>query len=155
MKLAEALIMRSAIMTDLSGLESRINKNLIVQEQQKAQENAEKLIKEYIVLQEKLTKLITSIQKANSINYIVDREDKPTNETLQDALVRRDGLTTLSEKLRGFAGEAVPNMRYSANEIKLESTVDSVRLLKNASDYAQEARELDMLIQKTNWLVEI
>ena len=46
-------------------------------------------------------------------------------------------------------------MRYSANEIKLESTVDSVRLLKNASDYAQEARELDMLIQKTNWLVEI
>ena len=100
MKLAEALIMRSAIMTDLSGLESRINKNLIVQEQQKAQENAEKLIKEYIVLQEKLTKLITSIQKANSINYIMDREDKPTNETLQDALVRRDGLTTLSEKLR-------------------------------------------------------
>ncbi len=36
-----------------------------------AQENAEKLIKEYIVLQEKLTKLITSIQKANSINYII------------------------------------------------------------------------------------
>lgn len=155
MKLAEALLERSSMMKDLSSLESRISKNLIVQENEKAQENANELIRNYVTLLNKLTELIISIQQANSTNFLLDKDDKKTNETLQDSLVRRDGLISLSDKLRKFAGEAVPNVRYSANEIKIYSTVDSVALLNKASQYAKEARELDMLIQKTNWTIEI
>lgn len=155
MKLAEGLITRAALQKDISSLESRINKNLIVQEGQRAQEDAGALVEEFISMQRALTELITAIQRANATNYLLDKDDRPTGETLQDALIRRDGLVNLADRLRGFAGEAVPNMRYSVNEIKLNSTVDSVQLLKRANLYAKEARDLDILIQKTNWQVEL
>lgn len=155
MKLAEGLITRAALQKDISSLESRINKNLIVQEGQRAQEDAGALVEEFISMQRALTELITAIQRANATNYLLDKDDRPTGKTLQDALIRRDGLVNLADRLRGFAGEAVPNMRYSVNEIKLNSTVDSVQLLKRANLYAKEARDLDILIQKTNWQVEL
>lgn len=155
MKLAEGLITRAALQKDISSLESRINKNLIVQEGQRAQEDAGALVEEFISMQRALTELITAIQRANATNYLLDKDDRPTGETLQDALIRRDGLVNLADRLRGFAGEAVPNMRYSVNEIKLNSTVDSVQLLKSANLYAKEARDLDILIQKTNWQVDL
>lgn len=155
MKLAEGLINRSFLETRISQIRHRISKNLLVQEGEEPLEDVESLIEEYMKLKSELTDLITTIQNANSSNYLIDEKDKETKETLQEALIRRDGLTALAEGLRTISSDSVPDMRYSRDEIKLLSVVDPKKYLKKADKIAKEARELDILIQKTNWHVEI
>lgn len=155
MKLAEGLINRSFLETRISQIRHRISKNLLVQEGEEPLEDVESLIEEYMKLKSELTDLITTIQNANSSNYLIDEKGKETKETLQEALIRRDGLTALAEGLRTISGDSVPDMRYSRDEIKLLSVVDPKKYLKKADKISKEARELDILIQKTNWNVEI
>lgn len=155
MKLAEGLINRSFLETRISQIRHRISKNLLVQEGEEPLEDVESLIEEYMKLKSELTDLITTIQNANSSNYLIDEKDKETKETLQEALIRRDGLTALAEGLRTISSDSVPDMRYSRDEIKLLSVVDPKKYLKKADKISKEARELDILIQKTNWNVEI
>lgn len=155
MKIAEALIRKSAMQTDLSSLVSRIKRNLVVQEGETPQEDSKKLIEEFIGKYKDLEELIKKIQNANATNFLVGEDDKPMEMTIQDALIKTDNLYKMSEILRNIAGEAVPNVRYSQSEIKLIPTVDSTVLMKRADEFSKEARELDILIQKTNWMVDI
>ncbi|NLM05972.1 MAG: DIP1984 family protein [Tissierellia bacterium] len=155
MKIAEALIRKSALQTDLSSLVSRIKRNLVVQEGESPQEDSKRLIEEFIGKYQELEGLIRRIQNANATSLLADEEDEPMEATIQDALIKTDNLYKMSEILRNIAGEAVPNVRYSQSEIKLIPTVDSTALLKRADEFAKEARELDILIQKTNWMVDI
>lgn len=155
MKLAEALLKVRAMKTDLNSLHSRIVKNIVVQEGEKPQENAEKLIDEFLEISGELSRLTRKIQKANSKNKVLDENDKPTDETLQEALSRKESLIEIADKLREFASDAVPNIRYSNSEIKTLPTVNVPKLIKKADIISKEARELDLLIQKTNWNIEI
>ena len=155
MKLAEGLINRSFLETRISQIRHRISKNLLVQEGEEPLEDVESLIEEYMKLKSELTDLITTIQNANSSNYLIDEKGKETKETLQEALITRDGLTALAKGLRTISSNSVPDMRYSRDEIKLLSVVDPKKYLKKADKISKEARELDILIQKTNWNVEI
>lgn len=155
MKLAEGLINRSHLETRISQLKSRISRNLLLQEGEKALENVENLIDEYIKLTKELTDLIIKIQNANASNYLINKNDEVSTETLQDALIRRDGLRSLSEGLRTIAGQSVPEVRYSQSEIKILPVLEPKKYIKKADKISKEARELDILIQKTNWNVEI
>lgn len=155
MKIAEALITKANIETKISRLQSRITKNLLVQEGEDPQEDAKDLIKQLERANNELTNIIIGIQNANARNFIINEEGIEQDITIQEGLVKRDGLIKLHDKLRYFAGEAVPNTRYSNSEIKILSTIDAKKLQKQADDLALEARELDIAIQRTNWIVNI
>lgn len=155
MKIAEALMNKSSLQTKIAQLRSRISVATLVQEGSQPLEDTNALLDEYIKTQKELTKLVTQIQAANSKNMLLDENDKSSSLSLQDALVKRDGLLSLAEGLRSIAGEAVPNMRYTQNEIKIISTLNPKDIQKQADKFAKEARELDILIQKSNWSIDI
>lgn len=155
MKLAEALLHRVALKTEIAQLESRIVKNALVQEGEEPQEDSNVLLREFVKKNEELTRLITRIQRTNAREKLIGPDDRPLESTLQDALVKRDGRMTLAESLRSIGGNAMPDMRYRQMEIKLITTLDIAEIQYEANRLAKEGRELDILIQKTNWAVEL
>ena len=75
--------------------------------------------------------------------------------TIQEALARKEGLVNLASKLRDLAESATPQNRYSKSEIKIIATVDAKVLQGKADKFSKEARNLDIAIQRTNWLVDL
>lgn len=119
------------------------------------QEDANAMISELKQQSRALTACAQTIQHANANNYLLDENDQETDMTLQAALIERDGLTKEQEILRSLASDAVPNTRYSRSEILLIPMVDSKELLKYCDGLAKEIRRLNLLIQKTNWQIDV
>lgn len=154
MKLAEAIMERSTLMGIVNNLHDRIERNLQIQEGEIPQEDPQILIKVKHQKSEELLRLITNIQRINASNYVLDDKDRATGETLQAALVRRDYLFRLSSAYSEYARYSVPNVRGRQSEIKVLPVLEASSLQKEADKYAKAARELDRMIQKTNWYVE-
>ena len=77
-------------------------------------------------------------------------------ETLTDLLARRDALTLRLTAYRAFAEEAstvIP--RATRSEIKILSTVSVRDLQKQVDAMSKSLRELDNLLQQTNWTVDL
>lgn len=155
MKLAEAIIHRKEVEISIGRLKARIERNLIVQDGVAPQEDAKALIQELRGQIRELTACTQRIQRTNAANYLLDDKDQPTDVTLQEALLKRDGLIKEQDILRSLAINAVPNTRYSNSEIRMIPMVDSTPLIKAADKLAQEVRNLNLAIQKTNWLTEM
>ena len=155
MKIAEALIHKSDLEEKIRNLYSRADENLLVQEGEEVQEDSKALVEAMKKAGKDLVVLTSKIQGANSSNKLRDEDGKEMEMTIQEALVYKDGLISLSSKLRSLASDAVPQTRYSQSEIKIIPTVDAKALQAEADDLAKEARDLDIAIQRTNWLVEI
>lgn len=155
MKIAEGLILKSNLESKIAELQSRITKNLLVQDGDQAQEDPQKLIDELIKTSEELTKLIGDIQKANAENLLKKADGSDYGMTIQRALVKKEGLINLQDRLRYFASESAPVSRYSQSEIKIVPTLDASKLQELSDEYAKEARELDIAIQRTNWQIDL
>ena len=146
MKLAEALLLRSDLMKKIEHIQNRIRPVLIVSEDKKPQEDPTKLIAE----------LRTAIQ---DLEILVIRINKTNNEiningegSLMEALVKRDSLKMLSEKLR--------NIRYAAQidnsgDANLKTTIDIKKLQTEMDQTGRAFREIDSKIQELNWLTEL
>ena len=146
MKLAEALLLRSDLMKKIEHIQNRIRPVLIVSDDKKPQEDPTKLIAE----------LRTAIQ---DLEILVIRINKTNNETningegsLMEALVKRDSLKMLSEKLR--------NIRYAAQidnsgDANLKTTIDIKKLQTEMDQTGRAFREIDSKIQELNWLTEL
>jgi hypothetical protein len=107
-------------------------------------------IKELERLADELALLVARINRTNLRTTLAD------GETLTDALARRDALTL---KYRSFsavanaAGENAP--RHLRSEIRLLPAVDVAALRKQTDEFARERRELDAVIQETNWQTDL
>ena len=146
MKLAEALLLRSDLMKKIEHIQNRIRPVLIVKKKKKPQEDPTKLIAE----------LRTAIQ---DLEILVIRINKTNNEiningegSLMEALVKRDSLKMLSEKLR--------NIRYAAQidnsgDANLKTTIDIKKLQTEMDQTGRAFREIDSKIQELNWLTEL
>ena len=146
MKLAEALLLRSDLMKKIEHIQNRIRPVLIVSDDKKPQEDPTKLIAE----------LRTAIQ---DLEILVIRINKTNNEiningegSLMEALVKRDSLKMLSEKLR--------NIRYAAQidnsgDANLKTTIDIKKLQTEMNQTGRAFREIDSKIQELNWLTEL
>ena len=146
MKLAEALLLRSDLMKKIEHIQNRIRPVLIVSDDKKPQEDPTKLIAE----------LRTAIQ---DLEILVIRINKTNNEiningegSLMEALVKRDSLKMLSEKLR--------NIRYAAQidnsgDANLKTTIDIKKLQTEMDQTGRAFREIDSKIQELNWLTEL
>jgi len=146
MKLAEALLLRSDLIKKIEHIQNRIRPVLIVSDDKKPQEDPTKLIAE----------LRTAIQ---DLEILVIRINKTNNEiningegSLMEALVKRDSLKMLSEKLR--------NIRYAAQidnsgDANLKTTIDIKKLQTEMDQTGRAFREIDSKIQELNWLTEL
>lgn len=155
MKIAEGLITKADLEEKIYNFYNRARNNLLVQEGEVAQEDPEKLIKSLEEANKNLVELTAKIHKANSQSQLVDEDGSPLEITIQEALAKKEGLVSLASKLRDLAESATPQNRYSKSEIKFIATVDSKILQTKADKLSKEARELDIAIQRTNWLVDL
>lgn len=150
MKLAEALINRKELESKREDLANRIFNNVNGQEGETPNEDPTELIRE---LKETNKEFIEIVQRINRTNNRVEIKE---GFTISDALVKREGLLKLVEKLRTISEQGTISVnRYSLSEIKYVTYVDIKEMQREIDQYSKEARELDVLIQQSNWTVDL
>jgi hypothetical protein len=150
MKLAEALLLRSDMKKKLASLRERIAANAVVQDKEKPQENPAQLMKEAAGILGEAEGLVLQINAANAASKASDGRSLAQLVARRDTLVQQHSL--LQVAVQGARKE--PD-RYSMKEIKWVATVDVAKLQKQSDDLSKKIRELNALIQETNWRVEI
>ena len=141
MKLAAALSLRKSQATEMNNLLKAISNTAYDKES-----DPNGLVVKYLALTRKHIELINHINKTNSETRL-----SPSGLTLTDARVRRDILIASAEKLRGLPSRKKDSYGADAQSLVLSSE----RVIRVADSFSREARELDNLIQETNWLTDL
>ncbi len=150
MKLAEALMVRSDLKKKLASLRERLQANVMVQEGTQAHEEPGALIKEAAGVLDEMEGLVLRIDSANAAARL------PDGRSLAQAIAARDRLTQHHSLLQvAISASRKEPARYSMAEIKWVTMVDVAGLQKQSDDLSKRIRELNALIQGTNWRVEI
>ncbi len=150
MKLAEALMLRSDIQKKLASLRERVGQNAVVQDGDTPHEEPQKLLDETVAVLTELEVLVIRVNDANQ------RHKLPDGRTLTEAIARRATLTARHSLLQhALASSKKEPDRYSMSEIKWVATLDVSRLQKQTEDLAKQIRELNAVIQETNWKIEL
>lgn len=150
MKLAEALLLRADLQKKLASLRQRVTENAVVQEGETPHEDPTKLMKEAVGVLKELETLVKRINTANLKHTL------PDGRTLTEAIARRERLAQQHALMHAaIAGSKKEPDRYSMSEIKWVATVEVGKLQKQAEDLAKKTRELNALIQETNWSAEL
>jgi len=150
MKLAEALLLRTEYQKKIGSLQSRIIANLKVQENDKPNENPEELLKEVLLINDKLCSLIKDINARNNTVIL------PNGQILAQALVDRDVIVKKRNFLANITDNANErNFRLTRSEIKMYVALSISELQKQIDDLSRDFRELDTQIQALNWNVDL
>jgi hypothetical protein len=150
MKLAEALILRADLQKRIEQLKQRILNNVMVQEGDEPAEDPSQLLRE---LEQASAELVDLVQRINRTNSSTQLDD---TLSLADALAVRDSLKTRHAMYRELAQAAViKHSRFSRSEVKFVSMVSVSNIQQTADRLAKEHRELDALIQASNWNSEL
>ncbi|OMJ11138.1 hypothetical protein AYI69_g9957 [Smittium culicis] len=149
MKLAEALIQRKDLSSDISDLKTRITNNSLVQEGTDPAEDPEALL---LQLYDKLNRFESMVSRINYTNAIA----KIGDITLNEALTKRDNLQLTYTTLSSISNHASSTVsRYSITEILNKATIDIQKLRKKLDKIAEERRKLETKIQSANWTVDL
>lgn len=150
MKLAEALVLRADVQKRIEQMRTRIVLCAMVQEGETPPEDPQELLQEIVRL---LTELQSLIQRINLTNISATLAD---GRTITEALAERDTLTLHHSILSTLAEAASPRMdRLGRSEIKKVPTLNVAVIRREMDDIARRWRELDMLIQATNWAIDL
>jgi hypothetical protein len=150
MKLGEALKLRSDTQRRLEELRVRAAASAQVQEGSAPPDDPNELLAQIEQLNAQVVSLIQRINRTN-VNTALQ-----SGATIADALAVRDQKLVLRTALQSVAKAASePQQRFLRSEIRVIRTVDAAALLRRADELAKEHRELDALIQETNWTVEL
>ena len=146
MKIAEALVLRADIQKKLASLRQRIGNNSVVQEGSEPHEDPNQLLKEAFGVMKELRGLVGKINAANAAKTL------PDGRTLTEAIAQRDELAQQHSLLQhAIEHTAKEPDRYSMKEIKWVACVDVRKLQRQSDDLARKIRELNHMIQETNW----
>lgn len=150
MKVAEALLLRSDAQKRIEQLRERITRNAKVQEGDAPAENPTALLKEVEEIAQTLVTLVQRINRTNSVTALAG------GQSISDAIAQRDDLRLRQSIYSGLAREASVTLgRYSKSEVKFQSTVDVVAIQRRADDLARQYRDLDALLQASNWQTDL
>ncbi|MBP7950727.1 MAG: DIP1984 family protein [Verrucomicrobiales bacterium] len=150
MKLAEALVLRADIQKKLESLRQRIGKNAVVQEGSKPHEDPAQLMKEAFGVLTELRELVQKINAANTANRLSD------GRTLTEAIAQRDELTQQHSLIRhAIDSSGHEPERYGLREIKWVACIEVKKLQKQLEDVSKRIRELNLMIQETNWKTDL
>ncbi|MGC1274232.1 MAG: DIP1984 family protein [Planctomycetaceae bacterium] len=150
MKIAEALMLRADMQKKLLSLRERVGKSAVVQQGDEPHEDPAKLVEESFSILQELERLVFRINQANAVTKLAD------GRTLTEAIARRDTLAARHSLLQHAIGSSHKEPdRYSVSEIKWVATMKVANLQKQSDDLAKSLRELNALIQETNWKAEL
>jgi len=150
MKLAEALVLRADTQKKLASLRQRIGTNAVVQEGNEPPEDPNELLKEAFGVLKELRELIGKINTANAANKL------PGGPTLTEAIAQRDELAQHHSLLQhAIASSSKEPERYSMKEIRWVACVDIKKLQTQSDDLAKKIRQLNLMIQETNWATDL
>ena len=150
MKLGEALTLRSQLLVRMQQVRERLKTSALVQEGETPPEDPAQLLAEFDSMAGVLEQLIAAINRTNLATTL------PSGETLTDALARRDVLALrlgVARQVADAGSERQP--RYGRSEIRVLATVDVGALRRRADELSRERRELDAVIQQTNWTTDL
>lgn len=151
MKLAEALLERADLQKRIEALQSRIVANASYQEGEEPAEDAAALLQDCIRSLDTLERLVTSINVTNTTAVTSD------GRTLTAALAARESLRvqhSILVRAADAAGGSWGN-RQLRSELRRLSALDVKDLRAQADTVAQQLRELDVEIQRTNWEADL
>ncbi|MEU7756746.1 DIP1984 family protein [Micromonospora sp. NPDC049171] len=152
MKLAEALALRADAARRAEQLRARITASARYQEGEAPAEDASALLTEVGEALGELESLIRRINRTNAATTV-------DGATLTDALARRDVLrlrhSVVNSAADAAAGEGQRGYRQLRSELKMIPALPVAELRRQADDFARQLREIDTLIQRTNWEVEL
>jgi hypothetical protein len=152
MKLAEALALRADAARRVEQLRARIAASARYQEGETPAEDAGALLAEAGEVLGELESLIRRINRTNAATVV-------EGETLTDALARRDvlrlrhGLVISAASAAG--GDGQRGFRQLRSELKMLAALPVAELRGQADDLARQTREVDTLIQRTNWEADL
>jgi len=150
MKIAEALVLRADIQKKLASLRQRVGNNAVVQEGSQPHEDPNQLLKEAFGVLKELRELVGKINAANAANKL------PDGRTLTEAIAQRDELAQQHSLLQHAIGSTAKEPdRYSMKEIKWVACVEVKKLQRQSDDLARKIRELNLMIQETNWKTDL
>lgn len=153
MKLAEALALRADAARRTEELRARITANARYQEGEEPAEDAAALLTEAGHVLTELESLIRRINRTNAATRVDGAG------TLTDALARRDVLRlrhgVVSAAANAAAGERQRGFRQLRSELTMIAALPVAALRAEADDLARQLREVDTLIQRTNWEADL
>lgn len=150
MKLAEALLIRSDQQKKLVSLKQRINTNVLVQDGDQPSEDPNDLLKQVFSLTKEIQELIYAIHRTNALTQVKDGRSLLALLTLRDELVERHKILT-----GAISNTTREPERYSTREIKWHKVIPVASLQKQADDISIKLRYLNILIQATNWQIDL
>lgn len=152
MKLAEALALRADASRRAEQLRSRVTSSARFQEGEAPAEDAGSLLAEAGEVLTELESLIRRINRTNAATVV-------EGGTVTDALARRDVLrlrhSIVTSAADAAAGEGQRGYRQLRSELKMIPALPVAELRRQADDLARQVREVDTLIQRVNWEVDL
>jgi hypothetical protein len=152
MKLAEALALRADAARRAEQLRSRITGSARYQEGEAPAEDAAALLAEAGEVLGELESLIRRINRTNAATLV-------EGGTLTDALARRDILrlrhSVVTSAADAAVGEGQRGFRQLRSELKMIPALPVAELRGRADELARQLREVDTLIQRTNWEADL
>lgn len=153
MKLGEALALRADAARRAEQLRTRICASARFQEGEAPAEDAAALLSEASEVLAELQALIRRINRTNCATTIEG------GGTLTDALAHRDALrlrhSLVTAAANAATGDAQRGFRQLRSELKMIPALPVAELRTQADDLARQLREVDTLIQRTNWEADL
>ena len=149
MKLAEALQERADLNRKIEELRRRLSNNILVQEGEEPSEDPTQLLAE---LNEAVARLETLMAAINRTNC----RTKVNGLTLTEWIAKNDALLIQRTAYRDLiyaAGQSTDRAR--GTEIRIRAALKASELQKTADRIAKEVREVDNLLQETNWKTKL
>ena len=150
MKLAEALLIRADQKKKILSLRERIAQNALAQEGDAPREDVATRITECCAVVAEQQALVLKIDAANAAARLPDGRPLTAVLAERDTLMQQHGI--LKNAVEATHKEAD---RYSMREIKWVPQIDVAATQKQMEDYSRKIRELNVLVQETNWRVEL
>jgi hypothetical protein len=143
-------LLRADIQKKLASLRERVGNNAVVQEGEAPHEDPAKLLDEAMGALKELEAIVVRINRANQATRLAD------GRSLMEEIAHRDTLVGRHSLLK-YAIEHTHKEpdRYSMSEIKWVSNLKVSSLQRQCDDLAQNIRELNVVIQETNWKAEL
>ena len=149
MKLAEALQERADLNRKIEELRRRLANVILVQEGEEPAEEPAELLKELNAAIARLEQLMAAINLTNC-------RTKANGMTLTALIAKKDALMVKLSAYRDLVYSAAQNTnRARGTEIKVKALLKAGDLQKVADQIAKEVRELDNLLQETNWKTKL
>ena len=149
MKLAEALQERADLNRKISDLRNRLENVVLVQEGEEPVEDPKWLLIELDTALFRLEYLMAAINHSN--DSIMAGE-----LTLTQLIAKKDALNIRLSTYKDLVREAGMNTsRVRGTEIRVKAVVKASELQKEVDRMSKEIRQLDNLLQETNWTKDL